>query len=609
MNVTSKPARLDLDDYIERYESARATDSEVDVAHFGPDKSHPEYAQIMVELLRVDLEYGWQRGERDKLGECQSRFADVLRDPDHLQQVAFEEFRLRRLAGESVSPDEYRQRFSIAIDSWPDLPVGEEPASSSHDDWDDSCFRELSSVDPDTAIRLASAARQLPKVGDRFLGFELVGELGQGVFGRVYLARQGDLANRFVALKVTAQLSDEPQRLAQLQHTNIVPIYSLHEHGRFQAVCMPFLGPNTLADVLQTFQISQSVPMSGKALVSTMAARQVSTVVRAAGKSAPAEAIGGAEDSPQSSGTIQRLGTMTYWDAAAWVVSKVADGLAHAHEHGIVHRDLKPANILLTDDGEPLILDFNLASQQTPGASSSALVGGTLPYMAPEHIQSLRSGGDVGARCDIYSLGVVLFEMLTGQCPYPVHRGSFEQVTSQMLDDRKTPPPSVRSLNRSVTPDLDSIVSHCLAHDPARRYATARQLQEDLQRHLANRPLRYAAKCSIVERVKKWTRRHPRLSSATSIVTISMIIILALAVAFWMRGKRLAEKEAVDLLRMFQSDLATVRASLNIPRTDDDALRDGREGVPAIRDPRLARLARRARLCAPPTHRPRNAPA
>ena len=197
MNVASQPAPAELDDYIERYESARAAGGDVDVAQFSPDKDHPNYAEIMVELLRVDLEYGWQRGQRDLLARWQSRFADVLRVPDHLQQVAFEEFRLRRQSGEDVSAEQYRTRYGISTDSWPDLPLGDEAASSAREDTGDSWFRELSSVDPDMVGRLAGAARQLPAVGERFLDFDLVGELGQGAFGRVYLARQGDHACAF----------------------------------------------------------------------------------------------------------------------------------------------------------------------------------------------------------------------------------------------------------------------------------------------------------------------------------------------------------------------------------------------------------------------------
>src|SRR5260370_508406 len=110
--------------------------------------------------------------------------------------------------------------------------------------------RDLGRTDPSAAERLADALASFPPVGGRFLGFRLCGELGQGALGRVYLARQGDLANRLVALKVSADVSGETQVLAQLQHTNVIPVYSVHRSGLLQAVCMPYLGATTLAHTL-----------------------------------------------------------------------------------------------------------------------------------------------------------------------------------------------------------------------------------------------------------------------------------------------------------------------------------------------------------------------
>src|SRR3954447_19440260 len=116
----------------------------------------------------------------------------------------------------------------------------------------------------------------LPEVGGEFLGFRLIGELGRGAFGRVYLARQGDLASRPVALKVSTTLFAESQTLAQLQHTNIVPIYSIHRIGPYLAVCMPYFGSTTLSDVCDELENQGSLPVSGRGLVSTLYERQSS---------------------------------------------------------------------------------------------------------------------------------------------------------------------------------------------------------------------------------------------------------------------------------------------------------------------------------------------
>lgn len=568
-----------VDDCVDAFEQARAS-GDVDLKDFLPSSDHPAFAEVLVELIRVDIELAWRNGRRPKLSEYRDRFRDVLAVPEQFAPVAFEEFRLRRAAGEACSREEYRDAYSIATDGWHELPTGQPCENGSAQS---SWLRELSRTDPQSANRFAVASRQLPTVGQRFLGFDLIGELGRGAFGCVFLARQGDLANRFVALKVSPQIGDEPQRLAQLQHTNIVPIYSLHREDNLQAVCMPFLGPNTLADVLQTFRANRLIPVSGHALVSTMAARQVSTVVREAIVERVTEQPAGEETvsrSPgplptgksQSAETLQRLDKMSYLDATAWLVGRIADGLAYAHEHGIVHRDLKPANVLLTDDGEPLILDFNLSSQSSAVGSSVAIVGGTLPYMAPEHIEALRAGSEVGPAADIYSLGVILFEMLTGQLPYPARRGSLDATISRMLDDRQAAAPNARTINGYVSTDLATVVSKCLERDPGRRYESARQIHEDLHLHLNNRPLQYAPNRSLFERTHKWCRRHPRLVSSGSITAIASALIVIFFSAWFIRGQRIERTDARERAARLFDSVADARMALNVPGVDNFTL-------------------------------------
>src|SRR5260370_3599122 len=206
---------------------------------------------------------------------------------------------------------------------------------------------------------------------------------------------------------------------------------------------MPYFGATTLASVLKELDGRKSLPESGKELVSTIIAnkgtvrdvdvpsvggRSNSAAGRPATESAaqPSSALAGAE----SRANLEQLQRFSYVEAALWITSRLADGLAHAHERGIVHRDLKPANILLTDDGHPILLDFNLAQDTKLGHHpATAQAGGTLPFMPPEQIEAFRTETVLlDFRSDIYSLGVILFKMLTGHQPFPAQVGPVKEV-------------------------------------------------------------------------------------------------------------------------------------------------------------------------------------
>ncbi|HXD85116.1 MAG TPA: protein kinase, partial [Urbifossiella sp.] len=206
------------------------------------------------------------------------------------------------------------------------------------------------------------------------------------------------------------------------------------------------------------------------------------------------------------------------------------EGLAHAHERGIVHRDLKPANVLLTDDGLPLLLDFNLAEDvKARGGAERASIGGTLPYMSPEHIDAFSGAGPrtVDARTDLFSLGVILFELLTGRHPYPIHKKKVREAIPAMVADRRRPPPSLRDLNPAVSPATASIIRKCLAGNPDERYQKAEHLREDLNRQLSGQPLRHAGNPSRREHFKKWAKRHPRLASSGTVAAVAMLLLLS----------------------------------------------------------------------------------
>jgi serine/threonine protein kinase/Tfp pilus assembly protein PilF len=449
----------------------------------------------------------------------------------------------------------------------------------------------------EAAERLAHGLAGLPEVGTDFLGFQLLEELGRGTFGRVYLARQRDLAHRLVALKITLDAVVESQTLAQLQHTNVVPIYSVHRCGPFQAVCMPYFGATTLADLLKQWRLREALPNSGRELVHTLCHRRSvtrlessvrpddgSSILPAIAPDTPAPcdteataARGAGAGVLQSTAILDMLQELNYVQAVLWIAARLTDGLAHAHERGIFHRDLKPANILLTDEGQPMLLDFGVAQDlKLRTAPEDAPVGGTLPYMAPEHLEAMRGGPAVlTAGSDLYSFGVILYELLTRRHPFKIPPGAWKAGLAQMIAERRQPPPALRCWNPAVTPAVEAIVRRCLESDPARRYQTARQLNEDLERHRANLPLRHTPEPSLRERARKWLRRHPRLTSTTTVAVAAAVLVLFATTTALVGSRRLADLEARDAFHRFHEEMKGARFLLNPRALDGEHLDEG----------------------------------
>lgn len=523
----------EVDAAVEAYESAceEHAGEEVDLRAFAPSPESPHYTAVVVELIRVDMEHRWHQLSGSRIETYRALFPEVLSRRECLSQIAFEEFRLRVHADEPVDRFEYERCYRIDTSHWPELT--NEVASvyaTQHPN-----FGDLSASDPHLARSLTHADQLFPRVGQNLWGFRLIEELGRGAFGRVYLARQTGLADRLVALKVTAGISHEPIKLAQLQHTHIVPIYSQHGDGVLQGFCMPFLGRTTLTQTT-TARKSQLASRS-RALVSTIR-NNVHPTDSAAHPTTSTEQVTLPLDQAKRKPQRER----DQIQSAVRLVQKLATGLQHAHERGIIHCDLKPANILISDAGEPLILDFHIARSRNSGPA--AIIGGTLPYMSPEQLVAFERGGEVDARCDIYALGVILYEMLAGALPYAPRKGNSADCLTAAIADRAQPPRSLRELNREISPGLAAIVTKCLAHSPDDRYATAEQLAEDLDHHLRNQPLRYAPDRSVRERIGKWCRRHPRFASSTTIGIACGVFLVCMALAWRWREERLAAAAA-----------------------------------------------------------------
>jgi serine/threonine protein kinase len=317
---------------------------------------------------------------------------------------------------------------------------------------------------PPSLSRLASGQR----LGD----FELLQVLGAGSFARVFLARQLSL-DRQVALKISANLGSEPRTLAGLQHDHIVQVFSetVDRERDLRLLCMQYVPGTTLEHLIDSLRTVPS--WQGTDLLAILDGLQSDPVTF----------------DPAALRDREYLRTCDLVQAVCWLGTRLAEALAHAHRQGVLHRDLKPANILVNRWGRPLLADFNLAwSARALDGPVGEMFGGTMAYMAPEHLDAFNAEEAmrpeaVDQRSDIYALGVVLFELLTGKLPFgrpPPNSGRSEALRS-LAQERRQRAPSPRCLCAEVSEVLDRIVRRCLDPQPAGRYQTAAELAQALE--------------------------------------------------------------------------------------------------------------------------------
>ncbi len=316
-----------------------------------------------------------------------------------------------------------------------------------------------------------------------FSHYELLEIMGEGQFGIVWRAKDQRL-ERIVALKLP-HLADwdehartmflrEARAAATLEHPHIVRVHGIDQEEDQLGIVSQFIEGQTLFHLMQD----------------------------------------------------RRL---TFAESTQMLVT-IAEAVHHAHEAGVIHRDLKPSNILVDLEGQPHVSDFGLAkwSGDQVTLTSPGLVMGTPAYMSPE--QACGDSHAVDRRSDVYSLGVLLYEMLTGKPPF---EGNSTLLLHQI--QRQEPEP-LRSLNAAIPGDLETISLKCLAKTPADRYGTAQELADDLRRFLAGEPITARA-VSVAEHCISWARRNPTLATSLAVAAVSTVAAIGLAFSFFTRSR------------------------------------------------------------------------
>ena len=424
------------------------------------------------QLLRAcaELETCLRAGEACGAERWLTALPGLAADTDLVVELIYAEFKTREELGRQLPPGEWAARFP----QW----------------WER--LRRLFLID-DLLGQGTEPARTFSPPGcppgdePRTMGgsYLLLERIGQGGMGVVYKANQVSL-RRVVALKVLragalatahdlARFHTEAEAVARLRHPNIVQVFEAGERDGQRYLALEYMEGGDLRRKL-------------------------------AGSPLPAA-------------------------SAAALLEPLARAVHHAHEAGIIHRDLKPANVLLDADGIPKVTDFGLAKRvdESAGLTGSDHPLGTPSYMAPEQAQS--QSAEIGPHTDVYALGAILYECLTGRAPF---LGATPMETMMQVVQVESVPP--RRLVAAVPRDLETICLKCLEKDPAKRYPRANDLADDLRRFLVGRPVQ-ARPVSAWERGAKWTRRRPALAALLIVVVMGITVGLPLILGLWSKEK------------------------------------------------------------------------
>jgi serine/threonine protein kinase len=375
---------------------------------------------------------------------------ELARDRSFVIQRAVDEFQQLSITNAELTPDDYCRRFDGLSSSLKS-----------------SIYRQLEVeqfIKTNPWLKTKLEQEPWPHPGERRGSFHVIEEVGRGGLSRVFLCSQPELGNRQVIVKMSSSSLCEADSLGRLRHPGIVPIHSVETDDKsgLHMLCMPFLGRSTLYDLLEALPEPDAPPVQ-KLLRAARAWEQPSDRT----------------DESRHRISVPKLPATHH--LIAWVGELLASALAHAHAQGVFHGDIKPSNILLARDGAPLLMDFNLSGNI---ALSLAAKGGTLPYMPPEQLRVVTladgSAAQYDRRSDIYSLGAVLYEALTGRVPFPIDDAGADQVqiAKRLLVQQQSGPLPIQNLASKVPSSLAAVVEMCLLFHPSDRIQQAHELAE-----------------------------------------------------------------------------------------------------------------------------------
>ena len=449
----------------------------------------------------------WRRRQRIRVSDVLSQAPWLSENPDAMLDLIYGEVLLREDIGERPVEEEYLQQFpSLAEQIRRQFQVHRALVKGTDVDCEIGTaeygktphIQSLSTGSEVSSKTTSPGTAQFPQIA----GFQILGVAGRGGNGTVYRALDQKL-NRIVAIKLidrdhavdsmrSTQLRREAETSATLKHPNIVPVYQVGEISGAPFIVMEFIHGGSLAERLQKgpLPVTEAVELS----------------------------------------------------------RQVADAIASAHEKSMVHRDLKPGNILLDSDKTPRVCDFGLArrlnSDETLHLTGDIV--GTPAYMPPEQARGER----VDVRADVYALGAVLYETLTGRPPFQA--ATPWEILHQVLTTDVIP---LRQLNPVLPRDLETICAKCLEKNAARRYSSAKEVQEELQRFQRGEPIQ-ARPIGRTARLLKWVRRNPLITAMASTIAVALIAVASIT--------SLSERRVTKALGQTQQSLAAAETQRDV---------------------------------------------